>query len=110
MSWIFGAGETDIVMLAVADPPLPLHVTEYGVVAFGDMIASPEVPLPEKPTVVQEVALVALQRSVVESPDTIAVDEAMIVTMGRGNVDTFFRYSCTLQPVILLSHLMFHHV
>ena len=106
----FGAGETDIVMLAVADPPEPLHVTEYDVVTVGDTVAVPDVPLPEKPTAVQDVALEALQRSSVESPDTSAEDEGMIVTTGRGNVDTFFRYSCTLQPVMLLSHLMFHQV
>ncbi len=53
---------------AVAEPPLPVQVTEYTIVALGDTDNEPERPLGEKFTPVHDVALVLPHVSVEDCP------------------------------------------
>ncbi len=47
-------------VIAVADPPSPVHVTEQEVVRVGETTAEPDVPFMVKPPPVQDEAFVEL--------------------------------------------------
>ncbi len=66
-----GAGFTITGNDRVVDPPLPVQVMRYVVLSVGETEEDPEAPDGEKPTPVQEVALV---------DDHVSVDEAPAAT------------------------------
>ena len=55
-------------VIAVADPPSPVHVTEQEVVRVGETTAEPDVPFMVKPPPVQDEAFVELHDSVEDCP------------------------------------------
>jgi hypothetical protein len=78
-----GAGVTVTVLLAEALPPLPVQVTLYEVVDWGETEIEPEVaPLVEKLLPVHEVALVDDQVRVEVPPADIEVGFADSVAVG----------------------------
>ena len=64
----FGGGFTFTDVLRVVDPPLPVQVMLYVVLAVGETRRDPETPDGEKPVPLQEVALVDDHDSVDEAP------------------------------------------
>jgi len=63
-----GAGFTITGVVRLVDPPLPVQVMWYVVVTVGETARDPETPDGEKPTPLQEVALVDDHDSVDEAP------------------------------------------
>jgi hypothetical protein len=64
----FGGGFTCTDVLRVVDPPLPVQVMLYVVLAVGETRRDPETPDGENPVPLQEVALVDDHDSVDEAP------------------------------------------
>ena len=67
-----GAGFTITDVRRVVDPPLPVQVMLYVVLAAGETSRDPETPDGEKPVPLQEVALVEDHDSVDEAPEAMA--------------------------------------
>jgi hypothetical protein len=66
----------------VVDPPLPVHVMLYQVLIIGETEADPEAPGGEKPTPLQEVALVDDHDSVDEAPGAMPQGLALNESVG----------------------------
>jgi hypothetical protein len=81
---ITGAVVTPTVAEAEAEPPVPLQLTEYVVVALGETVTDPDVPDAVKLEPVHDVALVLVYLSVEVWPTVIAVGDAVIVAVGVG--------------------------
>lgn len=82
-----GGGVTVIVTSAFAEPPVPVHVTEYVVVVAGETGVDPDTASPvTKPVPVHEVALVESQESVAVSPVIMLAGFAANITVGGGVV------------------------
>lgn len=82
-----GAGaeaETVTVVVALAEPPEPVHETEYAVVCVGLTVVLPLVPDALKPLPEQLVALVELHESVEDCPFVSAVGLAVREAVGAG--------------------------
>jgi len=85
-----GGGAGGGTTLTVADleilPPVPMHKSEYVVVAVGETICEPEIFLVpvQPPEAVQELALVDDQLSVDDCPLAMSVGEAEKLSIGAG--------------------------
>ena len=77
-----GAGFTITDVLRVVDPPLPVQVMLYVVLTVGETARDPETPDGEKPTPLQEVALVDDHDSVDEAPGAMHVGFALNESVG----------------------------
>ena len=77
-----GAGFTITGSDRVVDPPLPVQVMLYVVLTVGETEADPETPNGEKPTPLQEVALVDDHVSVDEPPGAMYGGFALSKSVG----------------------------
>ena len=77
-----GTGFTITAADRVVDPPLPVQVMLYVVLTVGETETDPEAPDGEKPTPLQEVALVDDQESVDEAPGAMPGGFALSVSVG----------------------------
>jgi hypothetical protein len=77
-----GAGFTITGSDRVVDPPLPVQVMLYVVLTVGETEADPETPDEEKPTPLQEVALVDDHVSVDEAPGAMPTGLALNKSVG----------------------------
>jgi hypothetical protein len=81
-----GAAVTVTVSDCVADPPAPVHFSVYFVVAVGETVSVPEIPVAVKLVPVQDVALVEDQVSVEALPSMIDEGVAASLAVGVGAV------------------------
>src|SRR5271165_3454666 len=72
-----GAGFTITAVLRVVDPPLPVQVMLYVVLAIGETRRDPETPDGEKPVPLQEVAFVEDHDSVDQAPGAMPIGLAL---------------------------------
>ena len=78
---------TVIVVLWLADPPGPAHVTVYVVLEVNaGVVNEPVVPVPPPPDDVHEVLLVDVQLILAVAPFVIVDEDAVRVTVGIGTV------------------------
>src|SRR5271166_1026610 len=69
---MLGTGFTITAAVRVVDPPLPVQVMLYVVLAVGETERDPETPNGQKPDTLQEVALVEDHEKVDEAPGAMA--------------------------------------
>jgi hypothetical protein len=104
-----GVGFTITVADRVVDPPLPVQVTAYVVVAAGETETDPETLVGEKPVPLQAVASVDDHDSVDEAPETMDPGLAPIISVGAVG-DTAARPVWTVHPVRSSLNTACHHV